>query len=393
VFSSAVAGHVFTLGGWTGMGYQSLQDDLGDPITLEVGANNGIWEYGGVLQGPGSLSQVGSGATILYNASTYSGSTSISNGAIQLGDPHALPITSTLTMTGGQLKFDRYVTSGRFYIGGLAGAAGTITLQNTYAAAPEPVTLTIGENNASTAFAGLLNGSGAITKTGTGKLTLTGSNNYAAETVVSRGTLELGVNAQYPILSGGGVNICATGTLSSKVVLDDIGAPTAVMDPLMKASYHAGAWDLGKFRCSTNTPLIGLGWKVVPDEGSGEGDGPGTVVVARTYYGDFNLDGTVDGLDLDIWKGSFGMESGAVFAEGDPNYDGQVDGLDLDLWKATFGATIGEAAGGEGAPAGGAPVAGTPVPEPGTLALLLPLLIWLACAGATFFRKCGAGRG
>ena len=80
-------------------------------------------------------------------------------------------------------------------------------------------------------------------------------------------------------------------------------------------------------------------------------DGSGRV---GTKQGDFNLDGLVNGTDLAIMKGAFGL-SGIDYAGGNTNCDDIVNGTDLAILKANFGFI---------APTGG------PAPEPATLALL-----------------------
>ena len=68
---------------------------------------------------------------------------------------------------------------------------------------------------------------------------------------------------------------------------------------------------------------------------------------------DFNGDGTVDLLDLDILGTNFGSGPGATKSQGDVNADGFVDLLDLDALGLAFGS-------------GGS----TAVPEPSAIALL-----------------------
>lgn len=82
---------------------------------------------------------------------------------------------------------------------------------------------------------------------------------------------------------------------------------------------------------------------------------------------DFNGDGTVDLLDLDILGTNFGAGPGATMAQGDANGDGNVDLLDLDVLGSTFGDTIGSSAA---------------VPEP--TAALLSLI---ALGGVAGFRR------
>jgi hypothetical protein len=73
--------------------------------------------------------------------------------------------------------------------------------------------------------------------------------------------------------------------------------------------------------------------------------------------GDFNRDGIVNQLDLDIWKAHAGKSSGVTFEMGDANGDGVINLLDLDIWKVNAGSSL-----------GGAGMAG--VPEPSTIVLL-----------------------
>ena len=52
--------------------------------------------------------------------------------------------------------------------------------------------LTIGSNNQSTSFSGVIQDSGGVTKSGTGTLTLSGANTYTGVTTVSGGALNAG---------------------------------------------------------------------------------------------------------------------------------------------------------------------------------------------------------
>ncbi|APR51923.1 hypothetical protein CA223_07225 [Sphingomonas koreensis] len=99
--------------------------------------------------------------------------------------------SGTITLTGVTTGIGAVTQSGtgRFELNGhdtgfgsLAGA-GTVTLGG--------ATLTLGGNNASTSFGGVIGGSGNVTKIGTGTLTLTGASGYTGITTISAGTLML----------------------------------------------------------------------------------------------------------------------------------------------------------------------------------------------------------
>ena len=55
--------------------------------------------------------------------------------------------------------------------------------------------------------------------------------------------------------------------------------------------------------------------------------------------GDANLDGSVDGTDLNTVLSNYGVTSGPTWAMGDFNGDGAVDGTDLNIVLSNYGAT------------------------------------------------------
>ncbi|HEY1769629.1 MAG TPA: autotransporter-associated beta strand repeat-containing protein, partial [Chthoniobacterales bacterium] len=72
------------------------------------------------------------------------------------------------------------ITNGKTAIGSLAGSGLVSTAGQT---------LTVGDNNLDTTFSGMIEEGGAISKVGTGSLTLSGGNTYTGGTTVSAGSL------------------------------------------------------------------------------------------------------------------------------------------------------------------------------------------------------------
>ena len=78
-------------------------------------------------------------------------------------------------------------------------------------------TLTIGSNNQSTTFSGVIQESGGLTKIGAGTLTLSGANTYTGTTTVSGGVLNVG-NKRGSATGSGEVKV-NTGTLGGKGIV------------------------------------------------------------------------------------------------------------------------------------------------------------------------------
>ena len=136
------------------------------------------------------VNQIGLGQTILTAANTYTGNTIISSGTLDLANQNAVQ-NSTVIMNGGNLVFD-HSAGGAFTLGGLAaalsGSGYDIALEDN-ALTPNPVAVSVGNNNVTTIYAGVLSGAGSLIKIGTGTLSLTASNSYSGGTELSSGVL------------------------------------------------------------------------------------------------------------------------------------------------------------------------------------------------------------
>ena len=93
-------------------------------------------------------------------------------------------------------------------IGSLSGKGSVLLGANT---------LTIGSNNQSTTFSGVIQDAGGLTKIGAGTLTLTGANTYTGNTTVGAGMLAVG-NRNGSATGTGRVNVQA-GALAGKGII------------------------------------------------------------------------------------------------------------------------------------------------------------------------------
>jgi autotransporter-associated beta strand protein len=170
-----LSGQTYNVGG-----LQGTRDLNFGSNTLSVGANNGSTTYAGILAGTGGVSKVGSGTLALDGANTYAGVTRAVAGTLNLGNVDALS-GSTLDMATADAGTVALTLSGQTYnVGGLQGTRNLALGNNT---------ISVGANNASTSYSGVLSGTGGLTKVGSGSFNLTGNNSYTGTTNVSAGTL------------------------------------------------------------------------------------------------------------------------------------------------------------------------------------------------------------
>ena len=190
-----------------------------------------------------------------------------------------------------------------------------------------------------------------MTKTGAGKLTLTGANNYTGLTIVRAGTLELDASAQSPVLTG------ARGRHQrGKLIFDYPSQAATIAHGCWPHSYHGGLWDTGQFLCTTKDAAHGLGWA---------DDGSSAVTVMYTLYGDADLNGTVNGADLNTVLSNYN-QTGMDWDQGDFDYNGTVNGADLNTVLSNYNQSLS---------------VGAAVPEPSTLLLAAAGLAGLLAYG------------
>jgi autotransporter-associated beta strand protein len=152
----------------------------------------------------GGLTKLGSGTLTLSAANSYTGTTTISGGVLALSSAGSLASTGAVAIPTSGAAFDISAASASRTIGMLTGVAGSTVALGANA-------LTVGNATTGT-FAGVISGSGSLTKQGAGTLTLTGANTYTGATSISGGAVVIGAGGS--LSSAGNINTTAGGNLS-----------------------------------------------------------------------------------------------------------------------------------------------------------------------------------
>ncbi len=215
-----------------------------------------------LITGTGTLRQSGGGTVILTADNTYSGSTVISNGTLQVGN------------------------------GGVTGSVGTGNINN-YG------TLAVNRSD-DVQLDNVISGTGGLKQLGTGTLILTADNTYSGLTVISNGTLQVG--------NGGSTGSIGTGNVNNYGTLAYNRADTVQVNNLISGTgslYQLGTGTLiltannnytGGTVISNGTLQVGNGGSTGAI-GSGPVDNEGALVFNRgetlTVSGSINGSGTV----------------------------------------------------------------------------------------------------
>lgn len=206
----------------------------------------------GVISGTGRLETKNTGALTLGAANSFTGEAVVTAGSLRLNHVDALKFSKLVTNSAaGSVVFG--VAAGTYNVGALSGN-GTLALSDT-AATPGAITLVTGNSNVAESFSGVLSGLGNLRKAGTNTLTLTGTNTYAGQTIVSSGTLALSgagtLGSGVVQLNGGALDLSAVTVAFTNSVNFNGGVLTGgSMDVAQVASAQSG---------TVSTALTGTG--------------------------------------------------------------------------------------------------------------------------------------
>lgn len=180
VADNTYSGLTTVSGGTLRIGNGGSTGSVAGQISLASGTavafdRTGTLTHGGVISGGGALTKSGSGTIIFTADNTYTGTTAVSGGVLQLGN------------------------------GGSAGSvASNITNNGTVAF----------NRNDNLTYASVISGNGALTKGGAGTLTLTANQTYAGSTTISGGTLQLGNGGSTGSITSSSVSVVPGATFA-----------------------------------------------------------------------------------------------------------------------------------------------------------------------------------
>jgi fibronectin-binding autotransporter adhesin len=290
---------------------------------LSVNPSGGNLEMAGNITGTGTLTKTGSGALLisapstfggltvnagtltLSAANTFGGLTAVNGGTLTLADSQALQNSVLQPSGSGAVTFGTLAAA---TLGGLQGS-GQLSVA---------VNLSVGNDNASTTFSGLLNGGGTLNKIGSGTLTLTNPDN----------------SQSYLTLSSGAVSVSNEGSLGASSRLNFNGGLLRITGTAM-TGFSSGR------SLAVNWGTFNGGFDIV--------DSAATFTVSNTIGGEGGLVKTGSGTlvlagisnSISAFTGGTTVEAG-VLQVGNAGYIGGLGGLDNQSGDAVVraGATL-----------------------------------------------------
>jgi|GEM_PF-787783 len=281
-------------------------------INVTKATFSGAWTFDGTLTNSGTgtalvntplsthitqITQSGTGALVIYTGNTYAGSYNVTAGTLAAGSATAFTSSNVINLgAAGTLNLKNPGGSSSTHynitvagLNDISGAGGTVINSG-----GSSNTITVG-GTGTYAFSGGVNGTFiALTKSGTGTQTLSGTNTYTGATTVSAGTLNVTgsitatasaavsggtLDVDGSLTSPGNLTVTSTGVLTGSGTINNgnVSVTTGTVD--------AGNSSSGTGILSTNNLSLG---STATFRGQLNGN------VAGTNYDQLNVTGTVN---------------------------------------------------------------------------------------------------
>jgi autotransporter-associated beta strand protein len=334
-----------------------------------IGVSTGQLTLSAGLSG-GSLTKAGNGVLILNGANSYTTTTNVTGGNVELASG-SLAATVLNVSSGATFTLDSATTMPATTV---LSDSGNVTLKN----ASQTISTLNGTgvlNLVSTAvtvsgggtFSGSILGNGSVVVSG-GTLNLTGSNSFSGGTTVSGGQLNV---SNSDALASGGLTISGSGLaalaagLSNAIKLSSLSisgtgaldiandamvieGTESTIEGLVQTGFAGGAWNGAGIRSSAlvagTTHAIGVAaatdlTATFPFTFVNQQADANSVLLRYTLMGDGNLSGSIDINDFNLLAANFGSAA-MRWATGDFNFDGVVNLLDLNAIATNFGVPL-----------------------------------------------------
>ncbi|HTB79631.1 MAG TPA: autotransporter-associated beta strand repeat-containing protein [Opitutaceae bacterium] len=232
----------FALTGGADNTFATVNTSSGSTASLSSGSvltfgGTGTSTVNGVITGAGAISTTGTGSVILAGNNTYSGGSTLAS-IVTASNSGSLGTGAAAINSGGNLQVQSGVTlannftlnspgtsandgaienlSGSNTVSGTVTLAGNSRIQSDAGALTFSNTVSLGANtlnvggNSNTTISNTISGTGALTKDGSGTLTLSHANTFTGSTTISAGTLTAGAANVLNTTSGVTVSSGAT---------------------------------------------------------------------------------------------------------------------------------------------------------------------------------------
>jgi autotransporter-associated beta strand protein len=272
-------------------------------VTIDPGATAIIDTGGytvtdsGAISGGGDLTKTGAGTLVLANTNSYSGTTTVSQGTLQVTNPAALQNSSVVVNVDGGLQFSAVASGGTISMAGLSGS-NSLSLTSNGA----PIVLSVGSNDTDTTFSGALTGGGTLAKVGTGSLYLSGSSSWTGGLTLDPGIVAINSDASLgavPTYPADSIRFVANATLQARNTLSIAANRNVAIAVGSTAAFDPGGGTLtiaGNISGAGTLEKIGTGTLILTGSNSDTGD---TVIVSGTLLIPF-VYSLSDGANLDV---------------------------------------------------------------------------------------------